>query len=658
MKRFIFIGFIFALPFLLFSFTDDYNKVKTFYELNTTDQKNEQGFEIPNKQAPGYELKKSEPVKNRDLGEIVITARNIPELLSLVPKDIQIIKPKSENLYGENRIVDMLDNLPGIFINKTGVNDSIATVSIRGTGSKYTLVLLDGIPLNDFMTGGVDLSKIDNLNIGRIEIIKSGMSSIYGADASSGVINIITGEEEKYYLRTTGVYGTADYKKYSVSSNSKIFNVDYSVNYSEEKKGDYFPNSDLDKKIANAKVSFSNKGLINILLNGSYLKRTMGIPYNDFGPSIARQSDEDFSLGLIDVINLDFMTVKINGFIKSADLKYDNPDIYYPVHSRHIKKEYQAALTGIYEEGQWLSLLAGLEWNLKDLDSTDIGKKNTTNNAGLINATVKLFEEKLIANGGVRFDLNSEYGNFNSENITVSYKFPDKLEIFGSIDKSFSAPTFGNLYWPAFTYDFMGTTYIYTSNPDLKPEQMMTYEIGLKKSIDKMDETISVYYKDITDLIKYVDEVSGNTITNKPVNIDWAKIMGLELIVNYTPFDFLTLSGKCDFKFEQNETTNTGTAYSLGGYNIESTYRIAGIIKMPFNTTVGLNGDYINYNKDYRGRDVKPYFLLSGRITQKINDNFEVYLQVENMLDNKEYVSVANYPMPGREFLTGLKMEF
>ncbi|HPD19498.1 MAG TPA: TonB-dependent receptor, partial [Candidatus Goldiibacteriota bacterium] len=361
------------------------------------------------------------------------------------------------------------------------------------------------------MTGGVDLNKLDGLNVGRIEVIKSGMSSIYGANASSGVINVLTGDDSKYYLCATGNYGTADFRKYSISSNAKIFNVNYSVGYSEEKKGDYFPNSDVDKKNAIAKISFSNGETMETQLTGFYFKRNIGIPFNDFGASVARQYDENYSAGLTDIINVKFMIVKINGYLKSDDLIYDDPNI----HSRHIKKEYQAGITGIYEESNWLSLIAGLEWNLKNLDSTDVGKKDMDNSAGLINGSFKFFQDKLIVNGGVRFDFNSQYGNFNSENFTISYKFPDKLEIYGSFDKSFSAPTFGNLYWPTSVDDY-GTIYISTSNPDLKPEQAVSYEAGLKKSFEKFDESICVYYKDVKDIIKYVNEVNGNTVTNKP----------------------------------------------------------------------------------------------------------------------------------------------
>ncbi|MCX7698079.1 MAG: TonB-dependent receptor plug domain-containing protein, partial [Candidatus Goldbacteria bacterium] len=368
MKRFIFIGLIFALIFIIIP-------MEICIAQNT-----EKWFDIPGREflSQEQEIKKETTGKKVDIGDIVITARNIPELISIVPRDVQIIKTENEKLYGEDKIKDIIDNLPGIFINERGANDSLATIYLRGTGTKYTLLLLDGIPLNDFMTGGVDLSKISNLNIDKIEVIKRGMSSIYGTDAASGVINIITGDEKKYYLKASGIYGTADLKKYFISSNAKIFNVDYVIGYTEEKKGDYFPNSDVDKKSANIKVSFSNKGLINAILTGYYFKRKMGIPFSDFGPSIARQYDEDFSLGITDVINLDFVILKINGFLRSSDLIYDNPDIYYPIYSRHIKKEYQASLLGIYEEGNWLSLLAGLEWNLKNLDSTDIGKKDIT----------------------------------------------------------------------------------------------------------------------------------------------------------------------------------------------------------------------------------------------------------------------------------------
>lgn len=663
MKKAIFIvSIVLALSSLAYAFDSSYNATKAQMDAGVYG-------ELPGEVAPppGQTAISRKPadIAQQSLGDIVVTARNIPETLALVSKNVEIIKVKDAGVFGSTDLKDLLDDIPGAFINRMGIGEAMSSLSLRGANSRYTLIMQDGIPVNDILTGGADLNMIDTSGAGKIEMVKGGMSSVYGSDAVAGVVNVLTGQDEKKLLTLIGGYGTSGMQKYGAASNYKVFNVDYSASFVDEKWMEYFVNSDSFKRSASAKIKFSN-GVVDSSGVLHYFKREMGVAYDSLGYASpdARQFDENFSVGINEVVNLDFMKVKIDGFMRSGDLRFDNPGAYIPVHSKNIKKEYQASLLGIYQEGGAVSVVAGYETNLKSIDSNMAGQRETANNAAISNVSVKLFSETLLVSAGGRVDINSQFGTYPSENISAKYKFQDGLELRAAFDKSFSAPKFGELYWPQTVDVYGNTTYVMKGNENLKVEEFTAYEAGFEKKHDKMRESVTWFYRDSTNMISWTDTVqdggtvTGVTVTSSMVNISKASTMGLEVEIEIKPFDFWTISAQYNLLFIEDSKTNTGAAYVNGGNANNKTYRVYTSLDLPYKAKLGITADYVDYKRDYRGKNIEPYLLLNAKITQELSQNMEIYLQVDNILDNKDYQVIAGMPMPGRIVAAGAKLEF
>jgi len=669
---------VLAIAVSLHAFDSSYNATKAMYDNGMYGQLPGEVKPPPGQQAVGQQASGQpaagqqatpQSTDQQSLGDIVVTARNIPETLALIPKSMEVIKVKDAGIIGGTDLKDILDGIPGAFVNRMGIGQAMASLSLRGAGSAYTLIMQDGIPINDILTGGADLNMVDTFNVDKIEMVKGGMSSIYGSDAVAGVVNVLTGSDEKKIATLIGGYGTCGMERYGVASNYRIFNIDYSASLVEEKWMDYFVNSDSDKTAGNAKIKFSN-GVLDSGATFHYFKREMGVPFDSFGdPSPkARQYDEDFSLGINEVANLDFMKIKIDGYMRSGDLRFKDPLAYDPQDTKNIKKEYQGSILGVYQENSMISLVGGYEGNVKTIDGNTIGTRQTVNEAGILNAALKLFNESFLVGVGGRLDDNSQFGTYASENLSAKYKFQDGLELRASCDNSFSAPDFGMLYWPDLVSPPDGvyntiTTYVMKSNPDLKVEQFTTYEVGISKKQNNIKEAVTWFFRNSTNMIDYRDTVAdggaaGVTITTQPVNINKASTMGLEVKFDLKPFEWWDMSAQYNLLFIEDNTINTGTAYVNGGNANNKDYRLSNSFKLPFEAKLAITADYVDYKHDYRGYPLDPYFLLGAKATQQLSPNMEIYLEVDNILDNKDYHVVAFMPMPGRIVTAGATLEF
>ena len=646
------------VPGFLFGFSSDHNTVRQLYGDRPADSSPQPLQPV---QQPAAAPQKA---ADTSLGNIIVTARNIPEEAALVARKVDVITEKEIKGSGGSSVADVIGAIDGLYIYRTGPANSLATLSLRGAGAKYTRVMIDGIPVNDILTGTADLSLLDTSLINRVEIVKGGMSSVYGANALAGVVNIISGSEDKKIIGASGSYSTEGAYNYSVSSVYRVFAVDYAASFYEERNAAYFENSDSFKRALKAKASFGNN-LHSTTLSGNYVKREAGIAFNEFGPTpFARQNEEIFGAGLESIIYTDYVTLKANGFMRGSDLVFENPDMWYPVESRHIKKEYQGGINAVYGEGDFFSSIAGYEANIKTIESGDIGERELVNHAALLNASVKMLGGSLVVSGGTRVDINSAYGVMDSENIGVRFRFADGLEVRGSFEKAFGAPSFGDLYWPEEVYvyeDFLtGNTVcaIIRGNPDLKPEESLSFELSAAKKQGKLSQSLAFFYRDITGMISWRDTVDGITTTTKPENIDRAKVMGLEAGADYALFSYLKLSAGYSLRFIDDAYSDGGEMFVFGRGADNNVVKAAAELKLPHDITLTAAADYAHIRHDYKGRELEPYWLLGAVFNQKLNKNIGLFVKAENILDNREYEVVKGYPMPGRTVTAGVSAEF
>lgn len=176
------------------------------------------------------------------LEQIVVTATKTEKKVEDAPGSLTIISKEEIGRRNIKTVDKALSEIKGIFVKRNkGFMDTTSSVRLRGfKGDQYTLILLDGQPLNDAYTGGLEWGMLPVDNIERIEVIRGAASALYGGNAMGGVINIITKTPEKLELRATTGYGTHDTKRYRVSAGNRFLDkFSLRVGYEEESTDGY-----------------------------------------------------------------------------------------------------------------------------------------------------------------------------------------------------------------------------------------------------------------------------------------------------------------------------------------------------------------------------------------------------------------------------------
>ena len=176
------------------------------------------------------------------LEEIVVTATKTEKNVEDAPGSVTVISKKEIERRNIKTVDEALSEIPGVFAKRNkGLMDSTSSVRLRGfKGDQYTLILLDGQPLNDAYTGGLEWGMLPVDNIERIEVIRGAASALYGGNAMGGVINIITKTPEKLEASATAGYGTHDTRRYRFSIGDRFADkFSLRIGYEEESTDGY-----------------------------------------------------------------------------------------------------------------------------------------------------------------------------------------------------------------------------------------------------------------------------------------------------------------------------------------------------------------------------------------------------------------------------------
>ena len=159
---------------------------------------------------------KAQQIPIVELEPVIVTASALPQQHENTPATVSLVTRAEIERIGAKTISDVLLQVPGLHVDQMGSRGGLSSVYIRGGDPNFTLVMIDGIQINDPTNprgGSVDLSRISPEHIERIEIVRGPLSSLYGSDAMAGAINIITrrGKVETTYdfISEGGSFGHA-----------------------------------------------------------------------------------------------------------------------------------------------------------------------------------------------------------------------------------------------------------------------------------------------------------------------------------------------------------------------------------------------------------------------------------------------------------------
>lgn len=440
------------------------------------------------------------------MDEVVITPTRFSKKVAETGKVVSVISKAQLDRSAGKDLAQLLNEQAGVVISGAGSNPGKdKAIYLRGALGKYTVILVDGIPVTDpsGVGGALDLRLLPIDMIERIEILKGSQSTLYGSDAIAGVINIIT---KKSGSKTIGGYGTASYGHYNTFKgnagvNGSTKNVDYNIGYTHfttdgiSEANDKTGAGDFDKDgfkqnslSANISIQATSKLKISPFARFSDFKGNTDA--DAFTDGTQKYNTKVVNTGLASQYLLPHGAVTLQyGFTKS-DHSYISP--FFTSEGRG--RLHNADLFFNNDFGKHIQLLAGVNvQKLKMLDTTATTKDPSVS---ITSPYVSVFIRNTggfhLQVGG-RYNNHSKYGSNFTYTVNPSYLIDKNTKLFVNFETGFKAPTL---------YDLYGQ---YGSNPELKPEKSTNIEAGVQAAFadNKIEVRVAAFDRKIKDAIVY-----------------------------------------------------------------------------------------------------------------------------------------------------------
>ncbi len=627
------------------------------------------------------------------LDEIVITSKNNSGLSS-----VKILDSEKIDKSNSQSVAEILKQVSGLEIESTGGIGSAKRISIRGSNTNQVLVLLDGIPLNNQSSANADLSKIPTNIVEKIEIYEGGSSSKFGSGAIGGAINIITKRNFKneYKLNLSG--GTYGYFNVEPGISGNYKNLSFYLSYNSlQSKNNYNYNTlnTTGKQIIEQRINADIKtrnffSRLNykynnyfVSLNAQQFISNRGIPGKTKAlTAYARSKNNSVILSTNAKATFDNLIVELNGsysnnITNNTNMYPDNAPLKYRRYSRYdyqYRSNVEILNTTIYYTPfKWMNIIAGYNGKLLNYSDKNFlpslnpsaNKAKDISNGLFVHQEykIKLPEpfNKITFSPSVRYDeiriSSRKLKRFEhqwSPSLSLYLSAGKKYQVFfkSSISRSFRIPTFSDLFYQDVRIE---------GKPDLLPEKSLNKEIGLGWQFNNFGElkAEATYYNyTIEDMIVWK---LGSFEVFRPFNND-AEITGQNYSLNYK-FPNKNLSFTAGYTYLQplDKNNHQTTHNKIIPYRPQHSFKSS--IQFGYkNFTSKI--DYRFVSKRYvtiaNTVSLPSYQVIDLTLLQKIEfDKLKTTLIFSvNNLANEHYEIIRGYPIPGREFRIGIKLNY
>ena len=587
---------------------------------------------------------------DNSIEKITVTANKFEQSINDVLASVNVIDRAEIDASNVRDLPTLLSKQVGFQINPNGGFGQNSGVSLRGTGSGDTLILIDGVRTGSATLGQKALSNVPLNSIERIEIIKGSRAAVYGSDALAGVINIITREADNLSLDAT--FGSDAYQNYQVAGSVKSAEVTTAFNAGYEKTDGFdalqgvAPDEDgYENKNLGFKVNYSDAHYGDFKLLGQYSEGYADYD-SRFSPATSTVEVNDFKNYQLSALwnkNYTNQSHSIDVAISTddSDNTYVNFSTGLPITSTFITKRTQIDYNGQYTVSSDVNISGGVNWYNDDVSHSS--EVFVEDNRDVLAVFVGAYydTDTVLANLTVRQDDDEQFGDETTYTAAAGYHLSKDSTFRISQSTGFKAPTFNDLYYPNF------------GNPDLQPEKSLNRELGVNVNFDAAQVDVAIFRNDIEDKIDY----DANFAL---ANINEARYEGVEFSLSQQFYGF---------------DSNINFAY-LSAENKETGAELRNVAKRTFNWEVAKQfGAFdatldMQYRSDREGAVTRlgSYTLWNLAGNYQVNEHIEVSLRVENLFD-KEYNAVDSnadfttgevyyYNTPERRFFAGASYQF
>jgi vitamin B12 transporter len=620
-------------------------------------------------------VKSSVPVSSVEMPEVVITANRLDTPANEVPNSVTVITAEDLEKQQSKTVLDALQNVPGMDILQTGGAGETSVIYMRGASDEHTLVMIDGIPINDTISASRSYDYLDQLSlddVSRIEIVRGPQSTLYGSNAMAGVVNIITkqgtGSASGSALFEGGSYGTflgqASAQGGDTRGNYSLSMSDFSAAgfpSADKSFGNMFnnPDSNLSSVLtlgAKPISNFQENLLVHYSQSRTSLDDGAGAGMDDPN-SWANQ--QQFLLASKTEWTLDnwkqFLTVSFvddyRNYTNLADSTYINSTSYnldYDGQTAQITWQNNIHLSS--EETFVFGLEGSQEWGnqTSDYGSANPAVLNTQWFGSSFLQSQTNIEERLFINLGGRIDDYSTYGTHETYQAGVAYLVPElETKLKATYGTGFLAPTLYQLYAAA-----------PTGNPDLQPETSTGYDFGFEQPLGKAFLVFGATYfhNDFDNLISYV----GNFPTGQYMNIGAFQTQGAETFIDFKGIKSLVIRGSythtdilTDIPETQDNSPLLEKPTDQAGLDVD--YKSGPV-------EAGTQVTYVSQRPDFNYATFAPvilneYFLVNLRASYQVDEHVKLFARVDNLF-NQYYEEIYGYGTPGLSAYGGTKISF
>lgn len=570
-------------------------------------------------------------------------------------------------------INELLDYIPGIDVRSRGVNGVQADISMRGGTFDQVVILLNGINITDPQTGHQNLDlPVDVSMIDRIEVLQGTALNTYGLSAFSGAVNIITGEEPENLIKAgliSGEHGL--FSPYvTVARHLKKLSLYGSLNHNQS--SGYINNTDYNYTNAFLQMRYADTSI-------GAINAQIGLQTKDFGANAfySAKYPNQYEIDKVLLSSVQWqkqfgrLQADASGYMRlhydefHLFRKMENAPAWYTGHNHHVTEVGGATMKLSYLTSLGKTTV-GAELRDDNIKSTVLGDSlDNPVDVPFVSAdsvqfiygknrlNVNYFAEQtfrfgaMTASIGASGNYNSLFGSSMCWGVNAGYALSEQNRIFANVNKALRLPTFTDMYYKSATQ---------LANPDLQPEESMTFEVGNKGQYAQFSYRASTYYRIGSQIIDWAKKAEDAVW--KSMNIDDVSAFGIEASARYTfqhvlrhldvsyaychldkksgelvskyALDYLTHSLSCGL--EHSIYKNLGGSWQVTAHNRCGSY----------------------FDVDGNQQEYDPFVIVDGQIFWQ-NHSMKLYVEASNLFD-KTYYDYGGIEQPGRWVKMGIQV--
>ncbi len=571
---------------------------------------------------------------------LVVTAALEGESQENLPASVEVIDADEIEARQATSIADLLTTATGVHVVRSGSAGKVTSVFSRGTESDHTLVLWNGVELNNPYFGGFDWAFLPTEGVDRVEIVRGPFSALHGSDALGGVVQIVRGRQNGGALRMEA--GERGYGRAAVSLGAELGNtrLDLAGNFREGdglETNDFYRGGEL---VAGMEWSLSSRATLGLLTRVNESK--VGIPVSSGLPSPERTIDWGERQVAVP-FRWDSGSWSFDAQLSSVSLdsSFRDPEDVFGFTESDTRSEadrLRSQATYRFEPGSWLAF--GVEMERLEVSdrsifgvSLDRARQQTRSTFG---QALKEFDSFTL-DLGARFDDSDVYGSRLTPRAGVLLPIGETVRVRVSYGEGFRAPSLGELF-----FQFSG-------NADLEPEESESLELGAEVEIGRWRLELVGFDNRLTNLIDF----DFSTLTN--INVGKARTRGLETRLAFQGNRY-AVRGAATLLDAEDETTGLAL--------LRRPDEKASVVlrRRQRKTSLSATAIYVGSRDDVDpisfARAVnESYFRMDLAVEWRAFDRWQPYARLENALD-ESYQEALGFPAAPRSLVGGFSVRW